>query len=61
MVDKPPLPLLHEHGGQVGHVDHHEDVVEVWRHVALLQQGRAQVGALGPLGHLAGCVVIRVF
>ena len=57
MLAGPPLPLLVEHGGEVGHVHPGEDGVDVGRHVALLQERRPQGRALSPLGHLG--VVVR--
>ena len=47
-----PLSLLHKHCGQVWHLHCGKYLVQIWGHVALLQEGRPQVGALGPFRNL---------
>ena len=48
-----PLSLLYKHGGQVRHLHGGKYLVQIRRHVALLQQRRPQVGPLRPFGNLA--------
>ena len=52
--------LLAEEDGEVGVLDGEEDLVHVGPHVALLQQGRAQGRALGPLRNLLLRVVLVI-
>ena len=47
-----PLSLLHKHCGQVRHLHCGKYLVQIRRHVALLQKSCPQVSALGPFWNL---------